>query len=481
MTTITLFVVHLGYLGTGMLIVRLIEKQHFSFRLRRLLVAYLVGIVCQVLLLYAVAALGPVPHSLATALTVLGLFAWAGLSVPSMVLWWVRPDRGPPAPVWHFDLRPSQIILPAVLLLLMLPPLLSNVIISGNVPLFGGDGLAIWSTKAVALFDGEYLRSEFFVDVDRVHAHQGYPLGLPLFEFHQQAVQGQFLDISITRTLGICLVIWFVALFDVVGEFAGRTIGIAACVILMYIPVFYSPKELAHPLSGFADFPVAALVVLASAWFNSWLATGERINLLGAAAAMTALVGVKNEGGVWAVLILFLGVVSIAVIRPKIQTPDIAMLVFPIMALVVLRVVHSHLPTSSDVRFPTLNEIARLIDVVPQMIDDGMTRWRNRAHLVGSLPFLVVIGYGMGAIRQWRNRKMIPALIGPAMWLTIFVVLGLTEVQLGNLDYYAEVTFPRLLFQALPVSLYWVIVLNSQFSGGLDGDNRFIQTRRKTE
>jgi hypothetical protein len=306
------------------------------------------------------------------------------------------------------------------------------------------------------------LWSDFFVDPNRIHAHRGYPLGLPLFEFHQQAVQGRFLDLSNTWVLGVFLAIWFVAFFDVVREFGGRTVGLMVCLIMMYSPVFFSSAEMAYPLAGFADFPVAALVGLASAWFTSWLVGGDRLSLFGSSAALTALAAVKNEGTVWAVLIVFLALASVVFSQSgRERIKELFPLFFPLIAIVVLRALHFHLPSSSDVGFPEAREIVGLMDAVPLVIGALIKRYFHRAWPTVVFPVVVVIGLAVGFFRQRRNWYSIPAGIVPAMGLTIVAVMGLVHLQLDNLGCYLRVTFPRLLFHEMPVALYWLVVLNS--------------------
>ncbi len=460
--SLTLLMVHLGYLGTGLLVVRLFGDSAIGFRLRRLLVSYIVGLTCQISVLYAIAAAGPAPHTLAVLLTVVGVLLWAFFSGVAIKDWWTgRPEKEQRLQLRMGDLLSPPMLLRLMLILLLLAPVFSTLMIAKTVPVFGWDGIAIWSTKAYALFNGEHLHSDFFLDKDRVHAHPGYPIALPLFEFQHQAVDGEFREILITRALVTVLLIWLLAFFDIVSEFGGRTTGIAVCVLLMYTPVFFSPTVMGYPSSGFADFPIGALVALAVGWFNSWLIKGNGIDLLGSSAALAATVGVKNEGSVWVVLVLVIGLVSIVVVRPHMRRRDLLVMSIPVVSLVALRLTHYHLPTSSDVHAPSLSEIKQLVDVIPQMVEFGVRGWLRRTRILGFLPVMVLVGYAMGIFRQWRNRNSILALVGPAMWLTIFMVMGLTEVQFGGLVQYSRVTFPRLLFQAIPVSLYWAVLMNS--------------------
>lgn len=450
-----------GYLGTGMLVVQAFGFDGQARPLRRFLVSYVIGLVAHGTVLYVVAAVGPIPHWVPLALSVSGTVAWAYFSLRFLLRLWRRRSNGHQFTVKMVH-RPSPAIwVRLALILLLLPTIFLTIETGRNVPVFGWDGIAIWASKSSALFHGEHLKSEFFCDENRLHAHPGYPIGLPLYQFHHTAVRGVFDEILVTRALAVAFFIWLLAFFDLVGEFAGRTAGIAACVILMYTPIFFVPAMMASPLSGFADFPIGAFVVLAVGWFNSWALKEGGVDMLGAAAALIAVAGIKNEGMVWVPVILGFGTVFTVVSRRKFRGPEWLLVVMPAISLVVIRVIHAHLPTSSDVHFPNLSEMKQLVSVMPQLAEivGGAFSWQNRP--LAFLPLIVVIGYALGFLRNWRNRYAMLALIGPAMWLIILGVMGLTEVELGSLDRFTRVTFPRLLFQAAPVSFFWAIVLNS--------------------
>ena len=95
---LALFFVHLGYLGSGMFIIRLMGFSAENNRLRRFLTSYVIGLVTQIVLLYAVAAVGPVPHRFAFLLSAVGLMSWVYFVFRSWRTWRLRWPEGANGP-----------------------------------------------------------------------------------------------------------------------------------------------------------------------------------------------------------------------------------------------------------------------------------------------------------------------------------------------------------------------------------------------
>ncbi len=458
----TLFLVHLGFSGTGAALIRLLGQKAHLLSLRHLLIAYFTGMVSQIAFLYVIAAIRPVPHWVPVALSCAGTAYFLYVSIHG---WRRRQNRQPrtavnPVPTPELWIRATRWINVALIMMLLVP-LLINLMVAMHVPVFGWDGIAIWTSKASGLFYGEHLRSPFFADLNRTNEHPGYPIGQPLFLFHHAAVEGEFNEILLTRALMVFLCLWLLAVYDLIREFSGTTAGIAACVVLMYSPVFFTPNYMASPLSGFADVSIAAMMMLSVGWFTSWLLNGGDSHLVGATFALAAVGGIKNEGIVWVGVIWTLCLLSILVNHRKVKRQDLRLMSVPLVTLGVTRLFHAHLPTSSDVHAPSLTEVHELQSMFGELVHMLFGMLTDQHRILGYLPLIITVGLGMALARHWRNRQAVLALVAPAMLLVILAVMGLTKVELDNLDLYTQVTMPRLLLQAAPVSLYWAFILNS--------------------
>ncbi len=417
--------------------------------------AYLCGLTLQIAVLYAAVRFAPVAAELSIGLTVLGLIA---------LVWRAWTHRGALATTLR-HLAPRRQLLRTLPDLVLIPPLLLIALLGTGVPVASFDGVAIWGTKALYLFNGEHLTSEAFTDSHRAHAHPGYPLLLPLFLNQHFVLEGAPDEMLAKRGLWVLTMIGVLLFHQLVRRWSGHAAATLATGVLLFAPVISTNPQGGSPTTLYADFPLAVFILASAGLFLRYLEDNTDADLAACAAALAAAVLVKGEGALWLFVFLPCAVGAAFAAGRRPTGRQWAILATPLAALALMKAAHAGLPPSSDIQAPSPSEVVGLVSTVPSliglMVESSLdySRW-------GMLPWTALAGFAAGLLHQRRNPCAILALCAPALLAVDLTAMGLTEVQLGLFDYYAQYTFPRLLIQLTPVSLFFAVVLNgSEFPG----------------
>ena len=453
MTVVKLVLLHLGWLGTGLLILELVAGGR-RLSARRLLEGYLTGMALHVVALYAWAALAPVPVAAGRGLVGAGL-------VSGLVWLLLRRRRALPLPAAERreGRAPGAGLLDLVLAAVLAAPLLLIVLSSWCVAMHHWDPLAIWATKAELLFHGEFLRSEAFVDPHRINPHHGYPVGYALVLFEHAAAAGRPDQLMMNRGLLVIVLAGLALLGLLMAESAGRRMAMAAVGLLLWAPATWRPELATAASSGYADLPLGLCAALGAGLLLRGLATGDRGSLAAASACLLLAASFKNEGMVWVVMICGLGLAALA-LRPQRRSAALWLaLLVPLAAVGLLRLAHVHLPTTSDVAAPSGADVAALLGLLPRLAETAVDHLLANPQW-GVLRLFLPVALAVGLVRARREPLALLGLAAPIYLGIAVAVLGLIEVQAAAMDGYVLTMFPRLIVQLLPSALLFAVVLN---------------------
>ncbi|HSN53269.1 MAG TPA: hypothetical protein VLT32_01300 [Candidatus Sulfomarinibacteraceae bacterium] len=454
MTLVKLALLHLGWLGTGLLVLELVAGGR-RLSARRLREAYLTGMALHVAALYAWAALAPVPVAAGRGLI--------GAGLACGLLWLLLRRRragGLSAEDRPAGRAPGVGLPDLVLAAVLAPPLLLIVLSSWCVAMHHWDPLAIWATKAELLFHGEHLRSEAFVDPHRINPHHGYPIGYSLVLFEHAAAAGSPDELMMNRGQLVVVLAGLGLLGLLMAEWAGRRLAMAAVGLLLWAPAMWRPELATAASSGYADLPLGLCAALGAGLLVRGLAAADRGSLAAASACLVLAASFKPEGMVWAVMICGLGIAALA-LRPERRSPApwLALLV-PLAALGLIRLAQVHLPTTSDVAAPSGAEVAVLLGLLPRLAETVAEHLLANP-LWGALRLFLPVALAVGLVRARRRPLALLGLAAPLYLGISIAVLGLIEVQAAAMDGYVLTMFPRLVVQLLPSALLFAVVLNS--------------------
>lgn len=229
---------------------------------------------------------GQITHLSFALVAALGLAAWGWIAIR----WW-RGAR-------QFRLRNWMSDLPVVAKIAVGIALLPALVHAASTELSGYDARTIYGLKARILYRAGTVRSEDFLDINRLNFNPGYPLLLPLLEAQMDWARGtdegpgmKFLFLG----FGLALVSIYARQ---TRRFEGPGFTATTAALLLMTPIIVCCFEGAG-LSGSADLPLAALlfsgVLELSRWLRrpTWRAAASAGLLLGAAALT------KTEGAIW--------------------------------------------------------------------------------------------------------------------------------------------------------------------------------------
>jgi hypothetical protein len=159
------------------------------------------------------------------------------------------------------------------------------------VPVSYWDEFAIWSKKAVFLFNNATLDPTFFAGAPYVHMHQDYPLLLPLLEAFVFRAMGT----PAARPMHVEFVVLLVAFLWAIGYLGWRRRpSFVWAPVLLAVAV--SPWVWDQLLTGYADLPVTFLLGAGVLSLGLWFEEPRREWLVVAAVLLAGAANTKMEG-----------------------------------------------------------------------------------------------------------------------------------------------------------------------------------------
>jgi hypothetical protein len=394
---------------------------------------------------------GRITHLSFAIVVLAGLAAWGWFGVP----WW-RRERRVRLHGWMRDL-------PVVAQIALGIALFPAIVHSSLNELSGYDARTIYALKARMLYHTGTVRSEDFLDIDRVNFNPGYPLLLPLIEANLDWTRGMDAGPG-TKLLFLGFALALVSIFaGQLRRFEAPGFAALSALLLLMTPMVACCFEGAG-LSGSADLPFAAFLLGGVLELSRWLGrpsgpAAASAGLLFGAAALTKMEGVLWIAGCGAALVIVMLVRRKEIrCRPMLALPVIGTVA---LAIALGRLVHRGMPDSpyypayfAAIDWHWLRQLGDRPWVVLRYAADELVRLRCW-NLIwpAAISSLVFLKRGRVPVPVWFWR-----LTAIGMAAAYFGVLLLTPL---NLYYQLFTSTSRLLLHIYPLA---VLIMSEQLA-----------------
>ncbi|HVN78119.1 MAG TPA: hypothetical protein VMW38_03920, partial [Terriglobia bacterium] len=290
-------------------------------------------------------------------------------------------------------------------------------------PLLAFDARSIWGMKAKILFFQQGVYGEDFFEPARLHAHQQYPLLVPLAETFICRSLGQFND-RWERAIFPCFFIALIFLFYfVLRRSFGRTYSLAGAAMFSSLPILVIFAN-GNASSGYADVPLSyfltAFVAALLIWADSgnsrylWLAS-----LLGACTAFT-----KNEGiALWSISVITFALLQVlSSAKPIARILDLTLCC---SGTLILLTPWFHLRSQlvlNDENYTarlTLDNVMLGLGRLPYLLKQFLREFLLKPHLWNVFWLMVFLMLATSTSKSWRSRHTV-----------LFVIPGLYSLLL---------------------------------------------------
>ena len=324
-------------------------------------------------------------------------------------------------------------------------------------PLLAFDARSIWGMKAKILFFQQGIYGEDFVESARLHAHQQYPILVPLAETLICQSLGQF-DDRWGKAIFPYLFVGMIFLFYfVLQRYFSRPYSLAGAAMLSSLPILVIFAN-GNASSGYADFPLSyfftAFVVALLIWSDSgnsrylWLAS-----VLGACTMLA-----KNEGtALWGIAVMTFALLEgLSARKPIVR---ILQLTLSCAVTFILVAPWFHLRSRlvlNDENYPALltpGNVMLGIVRVPYLLKVFLREFFLKPHLWNVLGLAVLFLLTVSTAKSWKSRHTVLFVIPTLYSLLLVLMFMITPWKVEDL---APVTLSRLLMHTAPLILLWL-------------------------
>lgn len=458
---ILIILLHFSYLGMGLATIRLFFKtEDYSWHLR-LPLSYFVGAFIHVIILHVAIVAKLTSPFISWALLIIGLLGvyeiWLGIKKKSIR---INPINS----------SISKLILNISIIIMLIPViyLISLKLIS--VPDVSYDSTAFWNLKAKYFFYGEHLWSDAFMDTNRIHANNRYPLYMPIFTFEHYSILGVADDFL---TKPGTLIYYFAGMFLfflLIRQWAGTTIALLAIAFMLYTPLLSYHSIPGSITTTYVDFPLSMMIVSSVGLFLRYLFYRSPVDLFGAMVTVSSAILQKQEGMVWFALFFTLALMSMLFMHKKLWLKEYTWFILPLAIFIGWYLIRANLPIRSApvTEQPNVEQLYNVSGVFPKIL----FAWVKSPFKIGRwglIPFFVIPAFVVGLFKNLRNLQILPVFVIVLGYLgVIFFTCMLIEIQSGSFNFFMKFTYERMIIHILPVSLLLAIVTNSpKFIKGL--------------
>ena len=216
-------------------------------------------------------------------------------------------------------------------------------------PLTAEDGWALWGLKAHALYSNGGVQSPVFTAAAYESTHQDYPLLFPAVEALGLRAIGRFDDALIDVPLALFSTCASLAVWSLLRLSSWRWLAAAVALALLALP------GLARTTTwNLVDVPLALIVTLAAVLLARWLEERDRASLWGAALFLASAAMAKNEGLMFAIVLLVAAAIASTTRKDRLALVAICGLVLGLAVLPWRIWLASHGIHNSDFAFSRL-------------------------------------------------------------------------------------------------------------------------------
>lgn len=316
----------------------------------------------------------------------------------------------------------------------------------------GWDGIMNFGIKAKIFFLEGGVPLSYFSDLSRTWTHLNYPLLVPLMEAWVYRFAGQVDE----RQLMIIFFCFFLSLLGLFYAALRRRHSQLYSLVFAVI-LCATPFVLRMTASGYADLPLATLILAASIYLYSWLQGRRTDDLVLASVLAAQCVWVKREGLVfWLVCLAAVAAWSIFS-QPNPLRQKMRVLFTYLVPVLVLApwfgVMAWQQPPDTDFVKLGVGAVLANINRLPVLLGlllrelSAVERW-------GVLWLLFLLVGLASRRRRWAAGDLF-LLLGAATYLLVMASSYMLSSWPSYLDH-AQASFDRLVFQVMPLALLFV-------------------------
>jgi len=374
------------------------------------------------------------------------------------VLCYVRRKR---APVQRVQLlkKPSwrvnkfEVLLGGIIGLLGLVLLLDTF----SKPLQSFDACAIWGMKAQVLFDQQGIYGEDFFDPERLHAHQRYPLLIPLSEsflYHFVGFEDRYVKILFPALFFSMNLIFYAVL----RRFFGRGYSLVGTALLMSLPAFII-FENGGAGSGYADVPLAYFALGFAGSLFLWLCEGDSGRLAIAVLFGVLLIFTKQEGlALWSLTLLCVIPLGLTAGRKSIVELSRLLVVCLVTFALLYPWFHyrSHLPQNDEDYFGkfAVGSLMAGAARLPFILWSFLKEISLKPHLWNLLGLLFIFTLAVSPLKTLRLRHCLLLWIPAAYCILISLIFMVTPWKAEEL---VPLALTRLFLHVAPMIVLWLL------------------------
>ncbi|MEW5976687.1 MAG: hypothetical protein AB1898_12865 [Acidobacteriota bacterium] len=328
---------------------------------------------------------------------------------------------------------------------------------SVSQPLLGFDSRAIWGMKAKVLFQEKGIYGEDFFDASRLHAHQRYPLLLPLLESFVCSFLGGISERLMKLLFPAFYVSLILVFYATMRHRFSRSYALLGATVLAGLPVF-SAFSNGGAASGYADLPLAYFVFVHAVSLHRFLESKQVTDLAISLLFGLAAVFTKNEGlALCGIALVCFGGVRLMTSRWTLKewlplllaTALAAIILFPWFQY------RSQLPLI-DENYWTLLKPSHLLaglDRVPFILKAFLKEYLLKVHLWNVLGVMLVAALVLSPVKSLKGPH-IYFLALPLLYSAL--LLGIFMTTDWRVEEQIPVALSRLVMQTIPLLMLWL-------------------------
>lgn len=449
---IRILLLHLSYLGIGLVMMRLLFKLDDYPWYLILPVGYFVGVLIHVIILHTAIVATVTSPLVSWALLIIGVHGlvyeiWLAIKTKSIRASCVTGSKWP-------------LISCASIAVILIPVVYLVSLKVVGVPDISYDPTCFWNLKAKYFFYGDHVWTDAFMDTHRIHPHHRYPLYMPIFTFEHFSILGAA-DDFLTKP-GTWIYYWtgMVLFFMLMREWAGTFVALMVIALMLYSPLYSYRSIQGGITTTHVDFPLSLMIMASVGLFLRYLRYENQMDIFGAMMFVSSAILQKQEGLVW---FLLFGTFSVVGMWLSHKRKECGWLTLPLVVLCAWLFVQVQLPHEvAPFHWPTVQDLARLDETAPKMFNAWIASIL-KIRLWGFIPFFAIPAFAIGFLRNLRNiPNLTPAFMVLCYLGAIFLVIMLIDIQHDLFDYYMLRTYDRLIIHILPVSLLLATVMNTR-------------------
>lgn len=325
-------------------------------------------------------------------------------------------------------------------------------------PLLGFDARAIWGMKAKIIFSNHQIYGEDFLDPDRLHAKQRYPLGIPLalsFIYHSTGQLNDRFGKVIFPAFFLALLCFF---YGALRRLFNHRYSLLGTCLLTTLPCFtiYANGGAA---SGYSDVPLTYSYTVFALSLFLWTLQQHKIDFVLALLFGIFALFTKNEGlALWGITLTCVVLFQSRDPEPVPKLAKLSLLaVASVAALLPWHLYRLQLPLLEEDYFQllTLPNLIAGTDRLPYLAKSFLREFALRPHLWSLLGPCLTLAFLVSPRRATGRTH------GVFMWIALLYCLFVVMIYLvipWEMDELIPVSLTRLLMPLSPVLLFWMLI-----------------------